>query len=245
MKESNYRIHLLYWAIIFVLLCVFMILCVPGRINEDAFSNFSFASVIVSIVLAVISIILSISVGQSTTHYNLEIKDVEKEIQDKLRKFNDLDSSIRSSVESIVKKEVGDVKERQNEMNKSIQSLINSTASKNLGKQSGGSIDLSSVSYLCIASLYIASICNKADKPIPFSKLKDSSIMIVGFLNALSTLEPENLLIQVKERDIFVTNFSSSRWGSEDNLKNAFSRIDNDDIKDLVFAVTKSLGEEL
>lgn len=245
MKESNYRIHLLYWAIIFVLLSIFLILCVPGRVNDNAFMNFSFASVLVSIVLAVISIVLSISVGQSTTHYNLEIKDVEKEIQDKLKKFDDLDGSIRTSVESIVKKEVDDVKKYQSEMNKSIESLVYSTVSKNSGaKRVGGSIDLSNASYLCVASLYLAAICHKAGKPIPISQLKQSSFMIVGFLNALSTIEPDNLLIQVKEKDIFVAKFSPSRWGSEDDLKNAVNSIDNDDIKDVVFAASKSFEKE-
>lgn len=128
MRESNYKIHLMYWAILFVILTIFLVLCVPGRFNDDAFSNFSFASVLVSIVLAVISIVLSISVGQSTTHYNLEIKDVEKEIQDKLRKFDDLDDSIRTSVENIVKKEVDDVKKSQSEMNKIVESIVNSTS---------------------------------------------------------------------------------------------------------------------
>lgn len=199
MKDSNYKTHLLYWAIIFAILTLFLILCVPGRINDDAFTNFSFASVLVSIVLAVISIVLSISVGQSTTHYSLEIKDVEKEIQDKLRKFDDLDDSIRSSVENIVKKEVDDVKKSQIEMNKIMESLVKSTIVKGgpSVKRSGGMLDIANTNYLCVASLYLAAFCNRTGKPLPISQLKQHSFMLVGFLSALSTLEPDNLLIQV------------------------------------------------
>lgn len=238
MKESNYRIHILYWAIIFVVLTVFLILCVPGRINDDAFSNFSFASVLISIVLAVISIVLSISVGQSTSHYNLGIKDVEKEIQDKLGKFDDLDVSIRSSVEAIVKREVEGVRKSQVEMNESLKSLVSSAIAgvSSSANSTGGSLDLSRASYLCVASLYLAAICNRTGKPLPISKLKQSSFMIVGFLDGLSTIDPDNLLIQVKNNDIYVISFTSGRWGSEDDLKNAVSQIDNEEIKNIVLS---------
>lgn len=236
MRDSNYKIHLMYWAIIFVILTIFIVLCVPGRINEDAFSNFSFASVLVSIVLAVISIVLSISVGQSATHYNLEIKDVEKEIQDKLRKFDDLDESIRTSVENIVKKEVDDVKKSQSEMNKIIESIVNSPIVKGNSslKSTGGTLDISNTSYLCVASLYLAAICYRTGKPLPISQLKHHSFMIAGFLSALSTIEPDNLLIQVKNKDIYVTSFASSRWGDEDDLKNAVTHLDNEEVRDVV-----------
>ena len=242
MSESNYKIHLMYWAIIFVMMALFLILCVPGKINDEAFSNFSFASVLVSIVLAVISIVLSISVGQTTSHYNLEIKDVEKEIQEKLKRFDDLDNSIRSSVECVVKKEVEDVKRGQNEMNKSIESLIMSTKSKGTkASKQGESLDLSGVSHLCAASLYLASLCFKTKKPFPISQLHQSSAIIVGFLNALSTLEPENMCIEVLNNDIYVTRFSSSRWGSDSALNNALDEMDAPGIKKQLIAAGKYL----
>lgn len=240
MNESNFRVHLLYWAIIFATLALFLILCVPGKINDEAFSNFSFASVLVSIVLAVISIVLSISVGQTTSHYNLEIKDVEKEIQEKLKRFDDLEGSIRSSVSSIVKEEVEDVKKQQNEMNKSIESLISSVKRPGT-KSKGGTLDLSGVSYLCVSSLYLASICFKTSKPFPMSQLQHSAGIIVGFLKALSTIEPENILIEVKNKEIFVSKFSSNRWGDEFVLKEAVDEIDNSAIKNQVMAASKHI----
>lgn len=245
MGESNYKIHLMYWAIIFVVLALFLTLCVPGKINDEAFSNFSFASVLVSIVLAVISIVLSISVGQTTSQYNLQIKDVEKEIQEKLKRFDDLDSSIRSSVECVVKKEVEDVKKSQVEMNKSIESLIMSTNSKvpKANKQ-GESLDLSGVSYLCVASLYLASLCFKKKKPLPISQLHHSTAIIVGFLNALSTLEPENMSIEVQNNDIFVTRFSSSRWGNQAALDKAIDEMGDSGIKKQVIEAGKYLVGE-
>jgi len=245
MKESNYRIHLLYWAIIFILLSVFLILCVPGRINEEAFSNFSFASVLVSIVLAVISIVLSLSVGQATTHYNLEIKDIEKEVSEKLKKFDDLDSSIRLAVESIVKKEVDGVKERQIVMNNKIEDLIRSKNSYDLGAANhDGSLNLSSTSYLCVASLYIAYLCYKTKKPFPFSQLKQHSWIIIGFLNALSTIEPDNLLLMVKDNDVTISKFSNSRWGGEIELKDAIERMDKSDIKNVVIGASRIILED-
>lgn len=231
----------MYWAIIFVILTIFLVLCVPGRINDDAFLNFSFASVLVSIVLAVISIVLSISVGQTTTHYNLEIKDVEKEIQDKLRKFDDLDDSIRTSVENIVKREVDDVKKSQSEMNKIFESFL---ADSGIEKGSSsvrsvvGTLDISNTNYLCVASLFIAAICYRTGKPLPISQLKHHSFMIAVFLSALSTIEPDNLLIQIKKNNIYVTVFSSGRWGDEDDIKKAVTNLDNEEIRDVVLSAS-------
>ena len=62
--------------------------------------------------------------------------------------------------------------------------------------------------------------------------------MIVGFLSALSTIEPDNLLIQVKNNDIYVTNFAYSRWGNEDDLKNAVVHLDNKEIREAVLGVS-------
>lgn len=242
MNDKNYRIHLLYWAIIFVIMTLFLILCVPGKINEDALSNFSFASVLVSIVLAVISIVLSISVGQATTHYNREIKDVENEIQEKLKKFDDLEGSIRSSVESIVRREVGDVKKGQNEMKKTIETLMSSANTRSSSNNTlSGSLNLSGASNLCVSSLYLASLCYKTNKPLPLSQLKHSAGIIVGFLNALSTVEPDNILIEVKDKDVYVKKFSYTRWGQEVNLKNAVENVDNIEIKDIVIEAGKRI----
>lgn len=247
MKDSTCKIHLLYWAIIFVLLSLFLILCVPGKINEDAFSNFSFASVLVSIVLAVISIILSLSVGQTTTHYNLEIKDIEKEIQEKLRQFEDLEDSFRSSIESIVHKEIEGVKENQGRITTMMKSILTPSSSLShpqTATHHESSLDLSKSSYLCVASLYVALLCNKKQKPFPFEQLRQSSSIIVGFLTALSTIEPNNLQLRVENGAVFISQFSTKRWGIEEDLKKAIDTIDNPEIKDVIIAASKFILDD-
>lgn len=247
MKDSTSKIHLLYWAIIFVLLSLFLILCVPGKINEDAFSNFSFASVLVSIVLAVISIVLSLSIGQTTTHYNLEIKDIEKEIQEKLRQFEDLEDSFRSSIESIVHKEIEGVKVSQSRITAMMRSILTPSSSLSHHRTTThheSSLDISESSYLCVASLYIALLCNKKQKPFPFKQLKQSSPLILGFLNALSTIEPDNLQLRIEHSDVFISQFSTNRWGIEEDLKKATDAINNPEIKDVIIAASKFILDD-
>lgn len=62
--------------------------------------------------------------------------------------------------------------------------------------------------------------------------------MIVGFLSALSTIEPDNLLIKVKKTDIYVTGFASGRWGDENDIKNAVTHLDNEEIRDVILSTS-------
>jgi hypothetical protein len=62
--------------------------------------------------------------------------------------------------------------------------------------------------------------------------------MIAGFLSALSTIEPNNLLIQIKKNNIYVTSFSSGRWGDEDDIKKAVTNLDNEEIRDVVLSAS-------
>ena len=53
--------HIVYIVIICLIVNVFLLCIVPGRVNDEAYQNFSFAATIVSIVLAVVSIVYSLN----------------------------------------------------------------------------------------------------------------------------------------------------------------------------------------
>lgn len=58
--------HVAYIVLICILIVLFVLLIALGRINDDAYHNFSFAATITSFVLVVVSIVYSIQSGISS-----------------------------------------------------------------------------------------------------------------------------------------------------------------------------------
>ena len=71
MKKPNPespRLHIIYLCIIFTIVLGFMIVCFcKGSIRENAFQNVSFAATVSSILLALISIVLSMNAANTTS----------------------------------------------------------------------------------------------------------------------------------------------------------------------------------
>ncbi len=84
-RHKTSVLHLVYLSIIFFVFVVFLIICFcKGRISEDAFQNVSFAATVSSIILAVISIIISL-IASNTTSSNLgSMSEVERKLNDSL-----------------------------------------------------------------------------------------------------------------------------------------------------------------
>lgn len=59
-------LRLIYVSIIFAIVQVFLLVICPGKISSYAFENFSFASTLISIVLAVVSIVYTLQSGLSS-----------------------------------------------------------------------------------------------------------------------------------------------------------------------------------
>ena len=86
--------HIIYIVLICTIFCLVVILILPGRICEEAYTNFSFAATITSIVLAVVSIVYSLQSGLSSVGQLNSIKDVEVSIKNELQKFSDIEGAI-------------------------------------------------------------------------------------------------------------------------------------------------------
>lgn len=91
--------HIIYCAIILVLLAIFLLLVAPGNINESAFSHFSFASTLISIVLAVVSIIYSLQSGLSNNSYKTRMDEIQNSIQERMKNLQAVEISLKSLVE--------------------------------------------------------------------------------------------------------------------------------------------------
>lgn len=86
--------HLVYIVIIFLIIQLFLFVIYPGHVNEAAFTNFSFASTLVSIVLAVVSIVYTIQSGLSSIGQFKTIQDIEERIHHEINKFSSIDEKI-------------------------------------------------------------------------------------------------------------------------------------------------------
>lgn len=114
--------HIIYLVIICLIINIFLLCIVPGRINEEAYHNFSFAATITSIVLAVVSIVYSLQSGLSSQSQLNGIKNIEERIGSELTRFSTLESSIKDAVkEGITPLEasMGNIQQRQDDLQKS------------------------------------------------------------------------------------------------------------------------------
>lgn len=92
--------HFAYLSLFCIMFSVMVLLVMPGRINDDAYQNFSFAATITSIVLAVVSIIYSLQTGLSSVGQLNAISDIESKISHEINKFSDIDDKIREALVS-------------------------------------------------------------------------------------------------------------------------------------------------
>lgn len=93
------KLHLIYSTIILVLLAVFVILVAPCCVSEFAFSNFSFASTLISIVLAVVSIVYSLQSGLSNNTYKARMDEIQRSISDRMSGLQKIEVSLKNLVE--------------------------------------------------------------------------------------------------------------------------------------------------
>lgn len=74
------------------------LLIIPGRINDDAYQNFSFAATITSIVLALVSIVYSLQSGLSSVGQLHSVIEIESQISNEIKKFSGIDEKIRNAL---------------------------------------------------------------------------------------------------------------------------------------------------
>ncbi len=191
-------IHIVYWAIIFAILAVFLLVITPGKINENALDTVSFASALISIVLAVVSIVYSLQTGKSTSDNLTSLKGVEYSIIEKVSSLESVRDDIKKYFDEKVKpigEDVSNLRDAQADVSKKLDQLDNKIAGAKtekvkeelVGKQKNKFI-IEHNSVLGNLALYAAGMAKKANKPLDecvFDVLKDTNY-IYGFYVALS-----------------------------------------------------------
>ena len=236
-KENNgepkkINIHHLYYVLLLaILIIVVLILHIPFGISRYAFDNFSFASTITSIVLAVVSIVYSIQSGNSSSDQLNGVRDIERNITKQLNNFSELEDKLHKKVDEI-KSGVATVKEGQADIKKSVDDIMlqREVVSASKTDSKGNNLEINSL--LGNVLLYSCALSFETKKPIPgaiFDVMPNISSYCYGYLIALTVFEADKIEIDDTESNLtlttIVTHFDSHTFGTSTEIR---SRIDVD-----------------
>lgn len=234
-KEKNgeprkINIHHLYYVLLLaILIIVVLILHIPFGISKYAFDNFSFASTITSIVLAVVSIVYSIQSGNSSSDQLNGVRDIERNITKQLNNFSELEDKLHKKVDEI-KSGVATVKEGQADIKKSVDDIMlqREVVSASKTDSKGNNLEINSL--LGNVLLYSCALSFETKKPIPgaiFDVMQNISSYCYGYLMALTVFESDKIVIDDTDSDqaltTIVSRFDTQTFGTSADIR---SRID-------------------
>lgn len=166
--------HILYWLLITIIINIFLFCVCPGRVSDAAMDNISFASAIVSIVLALVSIVYSMQSGFSSSSQMEGVREIEGNIQKELGKFEELRQTISQSLDPInttvrtIQKTAGDLQKAQDDMKKNIEGIFSPVTFKiSDAKETGKKKDIT-LNHIMIVSLYAAAKSHETSMDLPF-----------------------------------------------------------------------------
>lgn len=228
-KKINVH-HLYYVLLIAILIIAVLILHIPFGISKYALDNFSFASTITSIVLAVVSIVYSIQTGNSSSDQLNGVRDIERNITEQLNNFSELEGKLHKKVDEI-RTGVTTVKEGQADIKKSVDDIMLQrevgAASKNGSKANNISVN----SVLGNVLLYICVLSFETKLPIPgaiLEKRHDIFSYCYGYLIALTVFEEDKIQIDTESDQALTTvvcHFDKQTFGTKEEIR---ARIDKD-----------------
>jgi len=229
--------HIVYLVLLTIIINVFLLAICPGRVSDAAMDNISFASAIVSIVLALVSIVYSLQSGFSSSNQFEGIKNIEGNIQDELRQFQSLRDTISQAVEPIkivvgeiqqttvdIQKTTGDIQKAQDNMKRNLDDLnkpitLNVLDSKDSSKERNITL-----THTMVVALYAAAMSKEKNMDIPFhifaNFIGSKSHYAEGVLEALSALDDGIKLEQdsspTRKK---VTKFNEKTFGTKVELR--------------------------
>ena len=239
------RLHLIYWAVIFIILAVFLLLIAPVCVNPKAFENFSFAATLVSIVLAVVSIVYSFQSKSNTSENIAGIRVIEQSIDSKLQKFDSLKNEIVEEVKGItrpIEDEVSHIRQGQKEASNQIREVFEKMAQKDTDSDRTGERLLSSSSFYGNVMMYVLCKAKTSGKVIDLEKMGpefgDNYEYFWGFWVALASLNGRPFDYEEKNRIITVTNYDEGQLGNSEFWKAQINNYKNkDEVKKFLNAV--------
>ena len=239
-KKNFWSRKISIWHFVYIILfCIFFsivtLLIMPGRINDDAYQNFSFAATITSIVLALVSIVYSLQSGLSSVGQSHSVIEIESQISNEIKKFSGIDEKIRNALVPI-SSQVGSIQKAQDTIRQAQDDIHNELlkiSSLEIPKDGGGNTTLEGPAILYIL-LYAAVLSKTKAMDMPyhlFAKyVGPQSKYCEGILDGMAVLQPDKIKIEQGSRPARkkVTVFDENSLGTLDVLKNKASSLPNE-----------------
>ncbi len=239
-KKSFWSRKISMWHFVYVILFCIMfsivtLVLIPGRVNDDAYQNFSFAATITSIVLALVSIVYSLQSGLSSVGQLHSVIEIESQISNEIKKFSGIDEKIRSALVPI-SSQVGNIQKTQDTIRQAQDDLHNELvkiSSLEIPKDGGGNTTLEGPAILYIL-LYAAALSKEKNMDLPYHLFAKyvgvQSKYCEGVLDGMAVLHPDNIKIEQGSRPTRkkVAIFDEKSLGTIEILKNKASSLPNE-----------------
>lgn len=231
--------HVVYIVIICIIINVSLLVIVPGRINNDAYTNFSFAATITSIVLAVVSIVYSLQSGLSSAGQLSSIKDIEGRISEEINKFSGIDESIRKALNPLsedvkaLQVSQNDIQKAQDTLHAELQQYFNSNETIEVSLSDGKTISIVGPAIMYV-TMYAAIKSKETGMDMPYHKFAEfvgpQARYCEGLLDGIAALHPEKLSVAQGSRVSRkkVTSFDTTYFGTLEYWKEKASTIESE-----------------
>lgn len=244
--------HLYYVLIIGLLIIVGLILIVPSRVSDTAFDNFSFASTITSIVLAVVSIVYSIQSGNISNIQLDSVRGIDTEIKKQLEGFSHIEDNISKLVN-------GKIASLQDEVKKLSDGQVEiSSRILNFGKNpvsneivNGQTANLEKNSAFGDVLLYACSLSYAKKKALPahiFEENLNDFNYWYGYFIALTVTLPNDIQVKYSEDNTSplaskVVCFKEEVLGSTASLRNRLDKFSVENTENSLKLYVKKIDE--
>ena len=208
-KTINY-LHLVYIIIIFVIILLAIWLVAPYVVCEESLVKFEFAATITSIVLAVVSIIFSISSSQGISQNLGSMRDAS----DKIGNVGDKLETIRTNLTddilhlSTIEQSMQDILHEVHDTKDMVQELGKNNFNKDVKATEQFVFAQTSIVGKCI--IYACRLSFEQSKPFPASLIGHPAY-VHGYITALETCAPSHFRASGKaDGNISVSRFDDS-----------------------------------
>ena len=229
--------HLYYTIIIAVIILVCAVLVVPCSVTEQAFDNFSFASTITSIVLAVVSIVYSIQSGNASNIQLNNVRDIDAEIKRQLESFGHIEENVSKLLDGGMSKIQDDVK-RITEGQVELSTRLNGLGKDIIDNPPKNTIFTGGSAYGHIL-LYACSLSYKTAKSLPiriFDEEQSDYNYWLGYFVAILAALKDRIQIEQGEKESSplasqITKFDEDFFGSSFQIRDMLNRnLDNNSL---------------
>ena len=216
--KTVYRLHLVYIVIICGIIMICTLCVIPRCVSNEAFQNFSFASTIVSIVLAVVSIVYSLWSGQKSNNQYTGIANIERKIDEQLQGFSHIEQSISEKLNPI-KNRFDQLTEDQTKTRSEIQELKSLLGDSHISSSLGDKYNLSNYPTFANIALYALCMSKLTNKEIP-TKVLEKSIgnYWIGFMVAMSRQHPEKLQYSPQGDSVIITVYDTTFFPEKEKI---------------------------